>query len=147
MQSIKTKHKRRQGTKSFGEKIAKWEAMSTAAKPHLTDNPQAVTDQAAFEAVIGQIKTLAAEQESLTAQVRDATRSRQMAETQALRLRNHLASHLQSKFGPDSEMLREFGLRPKGRRVRRKSLAGVPTPAPQPTPPPPTTGGPELQKP
>jgi hypothetical protein len=140
--NTKTPRKRRTGPNSFGEKIATWDALSTAAKPHLTDNPQATADQAGFETLIGQIKVLAAEQEALTAQLRDANKSRQAAQKQGHRMRNHLVSHLKSKFGPDSEMLREFGLRPQGRRVRRKSPAGTPT-----STPPPTGGGPESQKP
>jgi hypothetical protein len=146
VQTTKTSRKRRKGPNSFGEKISTWEALSTAAKPHLTENPQAAADQSAFEAVIGQVKILAAEEESLTAQLRDANKSRQAAENQGKRLRHHLVSHLKSKFGPDNEMLREFGLRPQGRRVRRKSAAGAPTTDPQPTPPP-ASGTPESHKP
>jgi hypothetical protein len=84
--TTKTQRKRRQGSNSFGEKISTWEALSTAAKPHLTDNPQAAVDQGGFETLIGQIKILAAEQEALTAQLRDATKSRLAAEKQGVRI-------------------------------------------------------------
>jgi hypothetical protein len=132
--------RRRNGPKSLGETMSSWEALSTTAKSQLADNPRAASDQAAFEALIAEIKVANAEQEGLNAKLRDSIRGRQEMAKQARLLRNHLVSHLQSKLGPESELLREFGLRPKGRRVRRKTAPGTPTPAPG-------GSGPEVQKP
>ncbi|MEA2693021.1 MAG: hypothetical protein QOJ16_2408 [Acidobacteriota bacterium] len=134
--------KRRSGPNSMGETMSSWEALSTTAKSHLADNPQAAANQAAFEALIAQIKAANAEQEGLNARLRDSIHSRQEMQKQGRSLRNHLASHLRSKLGPESDLLREFGIPPLGRRVRRKSPAGAPT-----STPPPTGGGPESQKP
>jgi hypothetical protein len=115
----------RTGPNSQGETLTVWDALSTAAKPHLADNPQAAADQTALEGAIADIKAANAEQESLTARLRDSIKTRQEKAKQARILRNRIVTHLQSKFGPDSERLREFGLRPKGR-VRRKSAANTP---------------------
>jgi len=125
----------------MGEKLSSWEALSTRAKPHLADNPQATADQAAFDTLIAEIKLANAEQDGLTAKLRDSVHSRQAMQKEGRRMHNHLISHLRSKLGPDSELLREFGIKPLAGRTRRKSTAGG-----QPTTPPPS-GGPELHKP
>ena len=122
--------RRRNGPKSNGETLTVFEALSTTAKSQLADNPQAAADQAAFAEHIANIKAANAEQDSLTAKLRDSIKTRQELMREARILRNHLVAHLQSKFGPDSEMLREFGLRPKG--LRRKSTADTPAPVPAP---------------
>ena len=108
MTTTPKKRQRRIGPHSQGETMSHWEALSTAARPHLSDNPQSAANQAAFDAMIAQIKLANAEQEGLTARLRDSIRSRQVMQKEGRRLRNHLASHLRAKLGPDSELLREF---------------------------------------
>jgi hypothetical protein len=124
---------RRIGPKSSGETLTVWDALSTTAKSQLSDNPQAMADQTSFAAAITDIKAANALQDSLTAQLRDSIRNRQTRAREARVLRNRIVAHLQSKFGPDSEMLRQFGLRPTG---RRKSTPATPTIIPAPVPAP-----------
>jgi hypothetical protein len=121
---------RRNGPKSSGETLTVWDTLSTTARPHLSDNPQAAADQTSFETAIADIKEANALQDSLTAQLRDSIKSRQEKTRQARVLRNRLVAHLQSKFGPDNEMLRQFGLRPKGLIGRRKPAQPVPETVP-----------------
>jgi hypothetical protein len=115
------KARRRRTTKTQDETLASWEALSTTAKAQLADNPQAASDQAALEAIIGQVKAANVDQDALNAKLRDSIRSRKEMTAQGSKLRSRLVAHLQSKFGPDSEMLREFGLRPKS--LRRKTAS------------------------
>jgi hypothetical protein len=129
---------RRIGPKSSGETLTVWDALSTTAKSELSDIPQAAADQASFEGAIADIKTANALQDSLTAQLRDSIKSRQEKTRQARVLRNRVVAHLQSKFGPDSERMRQFGLRPKGLANRRKSAPATPAIVPAPVP---ATGG------
>jgi hypothetical protein len=126
MTTTPKQRRQRTGPNSQGETLTVWDALSTAAKPQLADIPQAAADQAAFEGHIADIKVANAEQESLIAKLRDSYKTRREMAKQARILRNRIVSHLQSKFGPDSERLREFGLRPKGRSVRRKAAANTP---------------------
>jgi len=118
MTTTPKKRRRRTGPRSRGETMSQWEALSMAARPHLADNPRSAADQAAFDALIAQIKLANAEQEGLTARLRDSIRGRQALQREGRKLRNHLASHLRAKLGPGSKLLRELGLRPRGRPVR-----------------------------
>lgn len=124
--------RRRNGPNSMGEKLSTWEALSTRAKPQLADNPLAAADQAAMDGVIAGIKAANAEQDALTAKLRDSVSGRQKMQKEGQRLHNRLISHLRSKLGPESELLREFGIKPQGSRPRKKPASGGQTPDSQP---------------
>jgi hypothetical protein len=114
---------------TLAQTLKKWDTLNTAIKPLLADLPAAAKDQTDFEASIVQVKALSLTQDSLTGQVRDTIKSRLAEEQSAKSLYDRLASHLRAKFGPKSDLLLEFAVKP--RRTGRKKKAVV-TPAPQP---------------
>ena len=48
----------------------------------------------------------------------------------ATELRNRLAANIQGRFGPSSERLIEFAIKPRKRRFRRKPKEETPPPEP-----------------
>lgn len=119
---------------TLAQTMKKWDTLNAALKPLLTEIPAAAKDQADFEASIGRVRALAMSQDSLTGQVRDTIKSRQTEQVAARALYNRLASHLRAKFGPNSDLLLEFAVKPR-RQVRRKKQATPATTTPQPETP------------
>ena len=118
--------------KTVGEMLARWEALNTTLKQHLADLPQSTQDQADFEALINNVKSLVNSEDSLLAQLREATRNRLDQQKLGRGLRNRLAAQVQGKFGVESERLLAFGVPPRktAKRPRKKKSDGGTTPAP-----------------
>jgi len=114
--------KRRRPVSTAGERMANWDAFSSAVKSQLADLPQAAGDQASFETIVGQLKAAKGEQDALTGKLRESVRIQKDLTAQGRQVRNRLVGHIRSKFGLDSEALHQFGLRPRPS-ARRKPAA------------------------
>lgn len=115
---------------TLAQSLKKWDTLNNALKPVLSDLPLATKDQADFEAAVSRIRALGFTQDAQTAQVRETVKQRVAEEHTARELYDRLAAHLQAKFGPSSNLLLEFAVKPKRTR-RRKPTPVTPTPTPE----------------
>lgn len=105
-------------TQSFKEKLASWEVMSTNLKAQLDQVPYLSEDQAALEALLAEGRGLEAQQGMYIAALRETNRKRVVLEIRGDEMRERMAGSLRGKFGPTSQRLHEFGVRPRTRRRR-----------------------------
>ena len=118
---------------TLAQTLKSWDTLNTSIKPLLGQLSTAATqDQTDFETAIGQVRSLSMAQDSLTGQSRDTRKNRLAAEQTAKALHDRLAAHLQAKFGPRSDLLLEFAVKP--RRTGRRKKAATPETPPQPQP-------------
>jgi septal ring factor EnvC (AmiA/AmiB activator) len=103
-------------TKVFDTRLNDWQALVDNLKPHLGDLPNLAADHAALTGLIGQTRTLQAQQDLHLASVRDVVSQKNALAAQARKARNRLVAGLQSAFDHESEKLLEFGVKPRARR-------------------------------
>jgi hypothetical protein len=108
----------------------KWDKLATNLRPYLTDMPHTAEDHAELEAVLAKIRTSFAEQEVHTRRIAQLVAGRKAEMQAAQDLRSRLAANLQGRFGPTSERLLEFGIKPRRRRNRTRPKEGEPLPEP-----------------
>jgi hypothetical protein len=109
------------------ERFARFQSLASNLRPRLPEMPALADNHAAFEELVVRIQASLAEQDVLASRTSELIRTREEDMKQALELRHRLAGQLQGHFGTGSEKLREFGIKPRRRRSRRKSE----TPAPE----------------
>jgi hypothetical protein len=127
-----TQPPRRPGPRSRGELLDHWNALAVNLTNHLDDLPHAAPDLTTFQATLQRIQMSVAESQLLEARKVDLVRIRKEDMRLARDLRNRLVAQVQGKLGTASEMLREFGVKPRKRRFRRKPQeepASEPAPA------------------
>jgi hypothetical protein len=110
-------------TRTFKTKLADWQVLVDNLTPHLTDMPQLAADHAALSDVVAHARTLESQQEIQKGQLRDTNQQRKVMAAQGRDLEVRLAAGLTSAFGPQSEQLIQFGLKPRARIVRRPRQA------------------------
>jgi hypothetical protein len=117
---------RRTGPGSLGETVAVWKALASNARTVLADMAHVVPDHTAFEESIAKVEASMAEQDILSARATALVHLRREDVARARSLRNKVVAHLQGKFGTESEKLREFGLKPRKRKVKPRPVEEEP---------------------
>ncbi len=112
-------------TPSFKDKLSDWQVLVDNLTPHLTDLPQVTADHAALSDLVTRARGLESTQGVQKAALRATNQQRRDIETQGRDLATRLAASLQGSFGPKSEKLIEFGLKPRPRVVRRVKLSAT----------------------
>jgi hypothetical protein len=98
--------------------LIRWRILTEAVKDHLADLPYAAAQNARLDKLVAEILSSAAEQKALTARLRVVIREREAKVEQARDLRSRLTAAVIGRYGPRSEKLKEFGLKPQRRRKR-----------------------------
>lgn len=114
---------------SFAEFVRKWERLNNGLKPMLPDVPHLAQQQADFESIVTQAKSLDEQQKMLRGKLQDTTQQRRSAFLKALDLHERLAVQLKGVLGPRNQNLVGFGLR--ARKVPKR-LQKPPEPSPNP---------------
>lgn len=100
---------------------AQWESLLAAVEADRAEIPHMGIYSAPLEAQLSDLKAELARRSAMQAEVRQSTR----AITEFLRNGRDLASrvrnYLRACYGPDSDALAEFGLKPLHKRQRRRS--------------------------
>lgn len=116
---------RRTGPGSLGETVAKWKKLASNTRQLLGDaSPQLATDLAMLEEMIAKVEGSMAEQDILSGRATILVKQRGQDVASTRIVRNRVVAHVQARLGPESEQLREFGLKPR----QRKLQARVPQP-------------------
>jgi hypothetical protein len=119
---------------TFEDRLNRWEVLNANLKNHLEEMPDMKAKHAEFEQIISQDVALAAQYNQLNASVRGLIRHRRELAKQGNQIRNILVAALQHQFGPDSQQLGEFGVKPRIFRRKKKEEPKPPTVTPAPEP-------------
>ncbi len=124
------------GRISFARFIDDWQLVNDALKPLLEQYPHLSEEQAQMEKLIADARMLSTEQERLRAQLQGTTRRRRESEELGQKLRGRILAQVKGKLGFESELLLEFGIAPRRKRVvtKKKGKPIVPATPPAPTP-------------
>lgn len=111
-------------TQSLKEKIIQWKVLSTNLKARLPEMPHLEADVKVFEELIASAESLESQQGIYTARLRETNKERIELEKRTRAVRNRLAASLQGVYGPESQTLHEFGVKPRVR-TRKKAQEEV----------------------
>ena len=106
---------------TFGDTMASWDAFNSNLKNRLPDLPDIAADQQAFQSLIEEGLVLAARRDKQIAALRETSQARKDLLLRGSRIREFLATTLRHKLGFDNKVLREFNIRPRGERKKRKA--------------------------
>lgn len=120
------------GPGSMNDIFIRWDKLATNMRHYLPEMPHVATDHAELETLLARIRNSFSEQEIHTRRIAELIGGRKADMQAATELRNRLAANLQGRFGPSSERLLEFAIKPRKRRFRRKPKEETPPP-PEPT--------------
>lgn len=120
---------------SYQKTISHCELLNMTLKPQLEELPHLKEESTDLDALIGELKGLDQEQQTLKGRLSEITRLRQEAELRGQQLRSRIVAQLQGKLGFKNENLTAFGITPRKRVIRRRPNAKPPIDAPEPADP------------
>jgi len=94
------------------EMLGSLQRLLSAMVGKASETPQLEGSRAIFDGKVGRVLELAQEHAGLTASKQDFTRQFQEALADAQRMATAMRAALKSHYGPDSDMLVEFGIQP-----------------------------------
>lgn len=109
-------------------RVRSWDLLNENLQPFLGEMPHLQHLLAELQAMLEEVRTLDNEQEEARARLRDFVRRRQEAERQGEIVRRRVEAHLRGSFGYTSEDLIKFGIKPRPRVIRRKTVEAPPEP-------------------
>jgi hypothetical protein len=105
--------------------VDQWRTLADRCGSQLVEMPHIAPAQAALREILGRIVQSFTEQAVLEAQLSAMFQRRRRDVAAARDLRGRLAASLAARYGPSSEELRLYGLKPRRRsRVRKKPEPG-----------------------
>jgi hypothetical protein len=110
-------------TRSIQESIADWEVMHSNLAPQIDEMPHLGTDREALQSLITEVKALESEQEVHKATLRETNRKRAELLRRGRDLTGRITASLRGHFGPESEQLIRYGIKPRQRDARRRVLS------------------------
>ncbi len=111
-------------TLSFAEQMNLCEVLGTNLTPHLEAMPHLGVYHKELVDLVAMGRTLESQRGFHEAELRETNAKRRDIDQRARNVRSRLAAALQSNFGPTSERLLEFGLKPRARRRKAKKTGG-----------------------
>ena len=119
----------------FKKKLTQWDILATNMKALLPEMDNVAGDHAAFTQTVADGLELVARQEAAVAAASETVAKRRLLERQGDHLREFLEASLRRKFGVGSPRLREFGIRPRDPKSKRRLQPDDPATHPIPTVP------------
>jgi ABC-type transporter Mla subunit MlaD len=123
---------------SFADFTDAWGRLSTALAANSQDVPQLAAQHDQLKAALASATALASQRDTLRAELQQATKNLQAQLVLAKGAYTRIRHGLRQQYGPASDKLVEFGLKPLGRR-RAKLKPTLPPTAPETTPTAPTS--------
>jgi hypothetical protein len=120
-----------QGQTTFAARIDRWEAMANNLLPLLEDMPQLKQVHAELQQTIADAKTLRDHVKSMQGEIRSSTAERKGVITKGEGLFSLLAFGLRFAFGPNSQRLNAFAVKPHGKPGRPGTTPPPPPPVPE----------------
>jgi len=105
------------------ETVGDWEVLRDSLGSQLDAFPFLAADHEALKALILEAKALETQRELERSALRDTNHKRAEAVKRGRELTGRIGTMLRGSFGPVSEKLIEFGLKPRPREIRRRFLS------------------------
>jgi hypothetical protein len=113
--------------KLYSGKINAWDVLVTSLQASLEEWPFLLPLYNELLGLVEESRAVVLQQEAARAQFHEAIGRRQELERRGVELRSRIAAHLKAQLGFRNEQLRQYGLTPLPRVIRRKAEEG-PTP-------------------
>ncbi|HEY0782766.1 MAG TPA: hypothetical protein VGE98_09945, partial [Thermoanaerobaculia bacterium] len=115
---------------SFADFTNAFSHLSAALTANSQDLPQLAAQHEALKAALATASTLSSRRDAVRADLQQATADLKAQMTLARAAYSRLRHGLRQQYGPTSDKLVEFGVKPAGRRVKKKATPpDTPTPA------------------
>ena len=116
---------------SFADFTNAFSHLSAALTANSQDVPQLAAQHEALKAALASASTLSSRRDAVRADLQQATTDLKAQMKLARAVYSRLRHGLRQQYGPTSDKLVEFGVKPTGRRTKKKVPAtGPPAPAP-----------------
>ncbi len=112
------KKKKTEPDNGLAAHLTRWRKLAGGVRNNLCDLAHAAEHNAELHRLADEILRSAGEQQALTARLRGLVQERRAKVHRARDLRARLAAAVTGCYGPYSDKLREFGLKPRKRRRR-----------------------------
>ena len=109
--------------RSMKETIGDWEVLHDNLAPQLGDIPHLTAGREALQALITEAKTLENEREIHKSALRDTNHQRVEMMLRGRELARRITDTLRGHFGPYSEELIRYGIKPRPREIRRRTIS------------------------
>jgi hypothetical protein len=106
--------------KLYSERINSWEVLVSSLLAKLAEWPFLEPLYNELVALVADLRVVVLQQEAARAEFHDAIGRRKELERRGAELRSRIAAHLKAQLGFRNDQLRQFGLNPLPRIVRRK---------------------------
>lgn len=113
-------------TKMYSTKVNAWEVLVSSLMAKLGQMPFLEVFLAQLTTIIASARSAVLEQEAARAQFHAAIGKRQEIEREGEEIRGRIAAYLKGHYGFRNDELREFGLNPLPRQVRRPATQPPP---------------------
>ena len=107
--------------KRYSEKINSWDVLVTSLQVKMDEWPFLEPLYDELVALVADLRVLVVQQEAARAQFHEAIGKRQEMEKRGVELRTRIAAHLRAQLGFRNDQLRQFGIIPLARVIRRKA--------------------------
>lgn len=107
--------------KLYSEKVNSWDVLVSSLQLKIDEWPFLRPLYDELVALVADLRVLVVQQEAARAQFHEAIGKRQDMEKRGVELRARIAAHLKAQLGFRNDQLRQFGLVPLARVVRRKA--------------------------
>lgn len=105
----------------FAHEVTSWEQFVAAAEANAADLPASEEQRQELKALATEIRALHQERQALRARLQTLTAQLKEKRARGQDLHSRLRNGAKNVYGPDSAKLHEFGMRPDGRKRRRRS--------------------------
>ncbi len=105
----------------FAQEVTSWERFVAAAEANAADLPASEEQRQELKALAAEVKALNQERQALRARLQGLTVQFKERMARGQDLHSRLREGAKGAYGTDSAKLYEFGMRPDGRRRRRRS--------------------------
>ncbi len=112
----------------YSDRIESWEVLASSLQVQLDQMPFLQPFYNELLSLIGESRDVVLAQEAARAQFHAAVGRRKELESRGMEMRTRIAAHLKAQLGFRNDLLRQFGLNPLPRIIRRKEGPQVPPP-------------------
>lgn len=113
--------------KLYSEKVNSWDVLVSSLQLKIDEWPFLRPLYDELVALVADLRVLVVQQEAARAHFHEAIGKRKDMERQGAELRTRIAAHLKAQLGFRNDQLRQFGIIPLARVIRRKNEEEVPT--------------------
>ncbi len=114
------------------DRFARLQALAQNIAANLTEMPDLAANHTSFDQIVNRIRDSLAEQDAIGARLSQLISARREDLREAQEMRRRLSGQIHGHLGTATERLKEFGIKPRRPRPRRKAAPPAPEePAPE----------------